>query len=100
VNGILIPGGAQDLRSGQASLQTAGQPGSVRRAGQADRLHCMRFACSSVQPTVLRVQPAHTTCLSFPVPQPFFDTVQQLVDLTIEANDKGNYFPVSDLLCV
>ncbi|KAI7836202.1 hypothetical protein COHA_009927 [Chlorella ohadii] len=42
VNGILIPGGAQDLRSGQ----------------------------------------------------PFFDTVQQLVDLTIEANDKGNYFPL------
>ena len=29
-----------------------------------------------------------------PAPQPFFDTVQQLVDLTIAANDKGNYFPV------
>jgi gamma-glutamyl hydrolase len=42
VNGILIPGGAQDLRPGQ----------------------------------------------------PFFDTVQQLVDLTIEANDNGNYFPL------
>lgn len=42
VNGILIPGGAQDLRPGQ----------------------------------------------------PFFDTVSQLVDLAIAANDKGNYFPV------
>lgn len=26
--------------------------------------------------------------------QPFFDTVSQLVDLAIAANDKGNYFPV------
>lgn len=42
VNGILIPGGAQDLRPGQ----------------------------------------------------PFFDTVSQLVDLAIAANDKGSYFPV------
>lgn len=42
VNGILIPGGSQDLRPGQ----------------------------------------------------PFFDTVSQLVQLAVEANDKGNYFPV------
>lgn len=42
VNGILIPGGSQDLRPGQ----------------------------------------------------PFFDTVQQLVDLTLEANDRGTFFPV------
>ena len=45
VNGILIPGGSQDLRPGQ----------------------------------------------------PFFDTVSQLVQLAVEANDKGNYFPVSAL---
>ncbi len=43
VNGILIPGGAQNLRPGE----------------------------------------------------PFFDVVSQLYDLAIEANDKGEYFPVS-----
>lgn len=43
VNGILIPGGAQNLRPGQ----------------------------------------------------PFFDVVSQLYDLAIQANDKGEYFPVS-----
>jgi hypothetical protein len=45
VNGILIPGGAQDLRPGQ----------------------------------------------------PFYDTVAQLVDLAVEANDKGSHFPVRRL---
>ena len=48
VNGILIPGGAQDLRPGQ----------------------------------------------------PFFDVVSQLVELAIEANDKGDFFPVSVCVCV
>lgn len=43
MNGILVPGGAQDLRPGQ----------------------------------------------------PFFDTVSQLVDLTLAANDAGEHFPVS-----
>lgn len=47
VNGILIPGGAQNLRPGE----------------------------------------------------PFFDVVSQLYDLALEANDKGEYFPVG-LPCI
>lgn len=43
VNGILVPGGAQDLRPGH----------------------------------------------------PFFDTVSKLFDLTLQANDHGDFFPVS-----